>query len=150
LIRLVLVVSTVATLATACGTISRTAPPATPADFPGLAGFLSQAGIAVTNIVSGDAGCSDANLAKTAIAFDASGAGQTTPVRIRIFIFRNREAYTRERPVVDACAASFVTDRSTFESLDASPFVVAGQGPWAPTFKDRLRSALVEAAGTGG
>jgi hypothetical protein len=133
-----------------CGTISRSAPPPTPADFPGLAGILSEDGITVSNVVSGDAGCPDANLAKTAIGFDAVGADQTTPIRIRIFIFRNRDVYTKQRATVDRCAAAFVTDPETFESLDASPFVLAGQGPWAPTFKDRLRTALVRAAGTGG
>ena len=139
-----------AVLLTGCGTISRTAPPATPADFPGVAGAFSQVGITVTNIVSGDAGCPDANLAKTAIAFDAVGLDQTTPVRMHIYIFRNRDVYTRARPTVDTCAAAFVTDPATYESLDSSPFVLAGQGPWAPTFKDRLRSALGVAAGTGG
>jgi hypothetical protein len=148
--RLLALVVAASAVSAGCGTISRSGPPPTPADFPSLAGILSQAGITVSNVVSGDAGCPDADLAKTAIGFDAVGADQTTPIRIRIFIFRNREVYTKERATVDQCAASFVTDPDTFESLDASPFVVAGQGPWAPTFKDRLRTALVQAAGTGG
>jgi hypothetical protein len=146
----VALLAVVLALSAGCGTISSSGPAPTPADFPALAGILSRSGITVTKIVSGDAGCADTNLAKTAIAFDAVGADQTTPIRIRIFIFRNRDAYTRQRPAVDQCAAAFVTDRATFESLDASPFVLAGQGPWATTFKDRLRSAIVEAAGTGG
>ena len=147
---LALLLGVVLALSAGCGTISRSAPVPTPADFPALASILSRSGISVTNIVSGDAGCADTNLAKTAIAFDAAGADQTTQIRMRIFIFRNRDAYTRQRSAVDQCAAAFVTDPATFESLDASPFVVAGQGPWGTTFKDRLRSALVQAAGTGG
>jgi hypothetical protein len=148
--RLVAVLAVVLALSTGCGTISSSGPAPTPADFPALAGILSRSGITVSNIVSGDAGCADTVLAKTAIGFDAVGADQTTPIRIRIFIFRNRDAYTRQRSTVDQCAAAFVTDPATFESLDASPFVVAGQGPWATTFKERLRTALVQAAGTGG
>jgi hypothetical protein len=133
-----------------CGTISRSAPAPTPADFPGLAGVLGQSGIRVDRIVSGDAGCDDIDLARTAIGFDASGLDQQTPVRARIFIFRNRATYERLRSTVDGCAAAFVTDPDTFESVESSPFVVAGQGPWAPRFKEALRAAIVAAAGTGG
>jgi hypothetical protein len=137
-----------AVLVAGCGTISRTPPAPTPADFPAMAGILTQHGIRVDGIVSGDAGCDDAGLAKTAIGFDASGLDQPTPVRVRVFIFRNRETYERLRATVDQCAAAFVTDPETFESVEASPFVVAGQGPWGATFKDTLRAAIVEAAGT--
>ena len=138
-----------ALVASACGTISRTPPAPTPADFPGLAAILTNSGIAVTNIVSGDAGCSDATIAKTAIGFDATGADQTKPVRIHLYIFRNRQTYEQKRSTVDTCAREFVTDPETFESVETSPYVAAGQGPWAPTFKERFRAALVGAAGTG-
>ncbi len=142
--------SAVVVTAAACGTISRTPPAPTPADFPGIAGVLTQHQIRVEpgTIVSGDAGCDDANLTKTAIGFDASGLDQATPVRIHVFIFRNQAAYERLRPTIDQCAASFVTDPETFESVETSPYVFAGQGPWAPAFKDNLRAAIVEAAGT--
>ena len=142
--------ATLATIVTACGTISRTPPAPTPADFPGIAGILSTAGIAVTNIVSGDAGCNEPDIAKTAIGFDASGADQATPVRIHIYIFRNHDTYVRERASVDRCAAAFVSDPSTYEVQEASPYVLAGQGPWAPSFRKALRETLGEAAGDGG
>ena len=143
-----LAVVAAALLVAACGTISRTPPAPTPADFPAMAGILTQHGIRVDRIVSGDAGCNDAGLARTAIGFDASGLDQATPVRVRVFIFRNREAYERLRATVDQCASSFVTDPETFESVGTAPFVVVGQGPWGRAFKDTLRAAIVEAAGT--
>jgi hypothetical protein len=145
-----LALAAVATLA-GCGTISRSAPAPTPADFPGLAGVLSQHGIRIdpATIVSGDAGCKDANLGKTAIGFDASGLDQSTPVRVHAYIFRNRATYERLRSTVDTCAAAFVTDPEGFESVDTSPYVIAGQGPWASSFRDNLRAAILEAAGTG-
>lgn len=133
----------------ACGTISRTPPAPTPADFPGMAGVLTQHGIRVDQIVSGDAGCDDQELARTAIGFDAAGLDQTIPVRVHIYIFRNRPTYERLRATIDQCATEFVTDPATFESVETSPYVVAGQGPWAPNFKDNIREAIVEAAGTG-
>ncbi|MEA2519015.1 MAG: hypothetical protein QOF49_1095 [Chloroflexota bacterium] len=140
-----------ATLAlTGCGTIMQTAPAATPADFPGIAGVLSQRGIHVDHIVSGDAGCDDIEVGRTAIGFDASGLDQATPVRIHVYIFRNRATYERLRSTIDACAASFVTNPDTFESVDTSPYVVAGQGPWGTTFRETIRAAILEAAGTGG
>ena len=132
-----------------CGAISRTPPAPTAAPFPGIAGQLSQHGIRVTGIVSGDAGCADANLAKTAVGFDASGLDQATPVRVHVYIFKNRATYERLRSTIDACAAAFVSDPATFESVEMSPYVVAGQGPWGTTFKDNIRAAITEAAGTG-
>jgi hypothetical protein len=139
----------IALVLASCSTIGHTPAPATPAPFPGIAGQLSLHGIRVTGIVSGDAGCADANLAKTAIAFDASGLDQATTVRLHVYIFRDRATYERLRPTIDACAASFVTDPATYESVETSPYVVAGQGPWGTTFKDNLRAAISEAAGTG-
>ena len=132
-----------------CGTISRTPPSPTPAPFPGIAGQLSQHGIRVTGIVSGDAGCLDANLARTAVGFDASGLDQATPVRIHVFIFKDRATYERLRSAIDTCAASFVSDPATYESVETSPYVMAGQGPWGATFKDNIRAAITEVAGSG-
>jgi hypothetical protein len=132
-----------------CSTISRTPPPATAAPFPGIASQLSLHGIRVTGIASGDAGCADANLARTAIGFDASGLDQASTVRIHVYIFRDRATYERLRASIDQCAAAFVTDPQTFESVETSPYVVAGQGPWGPVFKDNIRAAVTEAAGTG-
>ena len=138
-----------AALIAGCGTISRTPPSPTPADFPGIAGILTQHGIRITGIVSGDAGCDDVDLGKTAIGFDAAGLDQATPVRVHVFIFRNRATYERLRSTIDRCASAFVTDPQTFESVETSPYVVAGQGPWGPAFRDTLRAAVAEAAGTG-
>ncbi len=132
-----------------CSTISRTPPVPTPADFPGIAALLSQHGIRVDKIVSGDAGCPDVDLGRTAIGFDASGLDQAASVRVYVYIFRDRATYLRLRTSIDKCAATFVTDPATFESVETSPYVVAGQGPWAQTFKDTIRAALAEAAGTG-
>jgi hypothetical protein len=138
-----------AVLVAGCGTISNTPPVPTAAPFPGIAGRLSLHGIQVTGIVSGDAGCPDSNLAKTAVGFEAAGLDQTTPVRLHVYIFKNRATYERLRSTIDQCAASFVSDPTTYESLDTSPYVVAGQGPWGSAFKDNIRAALTEAAGTG-
>ena len=126
------------------------APSPTPADFAGIVERLAKVGIAVKNVVSGDAGCADPVLAPTAIGFDASGVDQTRPVRIRVYIFRNHAAWERLSATVATCARSYVTDESTYESLAPSPFVVSGQGPWAPTFAAGLASALTAAAGDGG
>ena len=106
-------------------------------------------GIKIEHLVSGDAGCNDDVLNPTAIGLDASGKDQEAPVRLYLYIFRNREAYDRLRSAIDGCAQSFVTDPETFESIESSPFVLAGQGPWAPEFKATLREALTVASGTG-
>lgn len=132
-----------------CGPISTTPPAPTPADFQGIATELTVRKILIDDIVSGDAGCDDRTLIPTAIGLTASGLDQTTPVRIYLYIFRNRDSFERLRASVDDCARSFVTDPETFETAEQSPFVLAGQGPWAPEFEAAVRQALVVAAGTG-
>jgi hypothetical protein len=133
-----------------CSLVSRTPPPSSPADFPGLTAELEPLGIRVAHVVSGDAGCDDPTLIPTAIGFDASGLDQAEPVRIHLFIFRNRDAFERRRADVPDCAASFVSDPETFEQIEDSPYIAVGQGPWAPGFETALRSGLAAAAGTGG
>jgi hypothetical protein len=137
-------------LLTACGTISTSAPEPTPSDFEGIAAELAKHGrIVISEVVSGDAGCQDPTLIPTAIGFTADGLDQVEPVRIHLYIFRNRDAFERLRATIDECARSFVTDPETYETIEESPFVVAAQGPWAPKFEDAFRGALKVAAGTG-
>lgn len=138
-----------ALLVGACGTISTTPPAATPADFQGIGAELTKAGIVIDRLVSGDAGCDDPILIPTAIGLDASGLDQEEPVRLYLYIFRNRASFERLRATIDECARDFVTDPETFETIEQSPYVVAGQGPWAPEFEAAIRDALEIAAGTG-
>ena len=148
-VRLSVALTLLAVILAGCGTIKRTPPPPTPGPFPEIAGRIAQHGIVVSKPVSGDPGCPDANLAKTAIAFDASGLDQATAVRIYVYIFRNRATFERLRSTVDVCARTYVTDPATYETVETSPYVLSGQGPWAAQFKEGLRAAIVAAAGTG-
>lgn len=149
-VRRAAVLAVAMVLVAGCSVVSTTPPAPTPADFPGIAEELRRRGIRVEQVVSGDAGCEDTDLARTAISMRLSGLDQATPVPVYLYIFRNRGAFERRRGDVDACAASYVTDGETFGSIEASPFVLAGQGPWPPAFTAQLREAIVEAAGTGG
>jgi hypothetical protein len=146
--RRLLVLWLVAVLVAGCAQVLETAPAPTPADFPGIAGQLGQRGITVDAVVSGDAGCPDAELARTAIRFSASGLDQDAPVHVRVYIFRDSATYDRRRETVDACARSFITDPDGLQMMDASPFVIVGQGPWGPRFTTALRDGLRSAAGT--
>jgi hypothetical protein len=141
------IVALLATLVSGCQALASTPPPPTPADFAGIVAFLAAEGIAVENVTTGDAGCDDRQLVGPAISSRASGLDQATPVALHLYLFKGAAAYEKLRPAVDACAASFVTDASTYESIDAMPFVAAGQGPWAPGFREALRTALTKAAG---
>jgi len=137
-----------ATLAVgACSALRGSAPLPTPGNFGDFATELHARGINVENVVSGDAGCDDATLIPTAIAFKASGLDQAAPVQVRMYIFGSDDSYARRRADVDACAQSWATDPTTFEFVDASPFVLAGQGPWGPNFTSNLRAAVTNAAG---
>ena len=98
------------------------------------------------NVVAGDPGCDDQRLARTAISFDASGLDQPEPTRVHLYAFKNAAVYDELRPVVDLCARSYVVDPADYGTVDASPYVFAGAGPWAPDFEDALREALERAA----
>ena len=148
-IRVVVARVALALAVTACGTISTSPPAPTPADFGGIASQLSRQGVRVNDAVSGDAGCTDPDLIPTAIAVEASGLDQPTPVKIYLYIFRNRASFEKLRANIDTCARVYVTDPETFESVEQSPYVLAGQGPWSPRFEAAIRKGLEVAAGTG-
>jgi hypothetical protein len=138
-----------ALIVAACGSVTITPPAPTPADITGIATELTTRGLTLGHLVSGDAGCEDPDLIPTAIGFDASGLDQPDPVRLRLYIFRNREAFERLRATVDMCARSYVNDPDGFESVEQSPYVLAAQGPWPAQFKAAIEEALEAAAGNG-
>ncbi len=137
-------------LVAGCGVVSTTPPVPSPAGFTDIANGLASRGIRIDHVVSGDAGCTDPDLIPTAIGLDAAGLDQGSIVRLHLFIFRNRASFEKLRETVDTCAQSFVTDPQTFESIDESPYVLAGQGPWGQQFEAALRDGLKVAAGDGG
>lgn len=141
---------TLALLLAGCADLLESPPAPGPEPFPGIAGQLGRFGVDVDDWASGDAGCDDPTLAPTAIRFDATGLDQTSPVHLRIYIFRDREAWERRLADVDACAVSWAEDPATFVIIQESPYVVAGQGPFPPKFDAALRKGLAESAGTGG
>jgi hypothetical protein len=137
-------------VAAGCAGLQGSPPIPDPASFPEIASQLGRFGVDVENWTAGDAGCDDPTLAPTAIRFEAQGLDEASPVQLRIYIFRNRDAWERRQADVDTCAAAWATDPSTFEIVQISPYVLAGQGPWPPQFEAAVRKALTEAAGTGG
>ena len=132
-----------------CSALLEAPPTPTPQPFPGITGELGRVGVDVISWTAGDAGCDDPTLSPTAIRFEAQGLDQATPVPIRIYIFKNREAWNRRAADVEACAIAWATDPATFELLQVSPYVVAGQGPWPPEFDAAMRQGIIAAAGTG-
>jgi hypothetical protein len=127
---------------TACQALEGATPKPTRAGFQGVAVELATRGVEITGMVSGDAGCDDTTLAPTAVSIRASGLDQPGPLTLYLYSFKNQDAYQRLRTAIDACAQSYVTDPDTYESVDASPYVVTGQGPWGPQFEAAIRAAL--------
>jgi hypothetical protein len=132
-----------------CSYVETVPPSPTPADFQGTATELAKRGIHIDNVVSGDPGCPDQVLAPTARSFNASGLDQAATVRIYLYMFADRKTYERLRTTVDDCARSYVTDPETYQSVEQSPFVLVGQGPWGTAFEAAMRAGLVVAAGSG-
>jgi hypothetical protein len=150
--RVALAVATVllASVLTGCGALLDSPPTAAPEPFPGIAGQLGRFGIDVTSWTSGDPGCSSSTLSPTAVKFEAHGLDQATPVTLRIYIFKDHDAWDRRLSDVDGCAAEWATDPATFKQLQISPYVLAGQGPWPPGFADALTKGITASAGSGG
>lgn len=136
----------VALFAAACSAFTPQAPRPTATDFAGIVSELALVGVGVKDVTSGDPGCDDQRLARTAISFDASGLDQAQPTRVHLYAFKDTKTHDELRPVVDLCARSYVTDPAAYGTVDATPYVLAGPGPWAPHFKDALRQALERAA----
>lgn len=132
-----------------CAGLLQSPPVPNPLPFPEISGILGRDGIDVLNWTAGDDGCDDPTLSATAIRFDASGLGATGVQHLRIYIFRNHAAWERRLADVDTCVATWADDPATFEIVQVSPYVVAGQGPWPSEFAAALRKGLTEAAGTG-
>ncbi len=132
-----------------CSAFTPQSPSPTPTDFAGIVDELAKVGIGVDHVTSGDAGCDDQRLARASIGFDAQGLDQADLIRIHLYSFKDQATYNELRPSVDACARSYVTDATSFASVDAPPYVLAGSGPWTTRFKDALRSALEHAAAGG-
>jgi hypothetical protein len=133
-----------------CSSILVSPAPPDPASFPEIAGQLGRFGVDVSTWTSGDSGCDDSTLNPTAIRFTADGLDQAQPVTLRIYIFADRAAWDRRLADVDSCVGSWATDPATFEIVQTSPYVVAGQGPWPPGFAAGLRQGIEAAAGNGG
>ena len=72
---------------------------------------------------------------------DRSGSGSTSSAIAT--------RWQRLSASVATCAQSYVSDPATYESLAPSPYVVSGQGPWAPAFAAALKTAFTAAAGSG-
>jgi len=87
----------VAFLVAGCSYVETTPPPPTPADFGDTVTRFVTRGVQIDHVVSGDAGCKDKALAPTAIAFNASGLDQATPVRIYLYRFADRATFERLR-----------------------------------------------------
>ena len=144
--RVALLVALASAVVAACSAFTPTTEPATPTDFAGIVAELQNVGIEVDRVVSGDAGCDDQRLSRTAIGFDARGVDQPTPVRIYLYAFKDQQVYDELLPAVDACARSYVKNAADYGSVDAPPYVLAGGGPWTAAFKAALGNALRRAA----
>jgi hypothetical protein len=143
---LVAVLVAVALVGAACSAFTPQTPKPTATDFAGIVSELARVGVGVTNVTSGDPGCDDQRLARTAISFDASGLDQAQATRVHLYAFKDTKTYDELRPVVDLCARSYVGDPAAYGTADATPYVLAGPGPWAAGFRDALRQALARVA----
>lgn len=144
------ILAVVALVLAGCSALLQSPPVPAPEPFPGVSGHLGRFGVDVLQWTSGDAGCANDDLKPTAIRFTADGLDQATPVTLRIYIFRDKATWEARQPDVATCASAWATDPATFQIVQVSPYIVAGQGPWPPMFAKAISDGLSEAAGSGG
>ena len=121
---------------------------ATPADAQGIFEELARRGGTVTEIVSGETGCGEADLVDNAIRFRLLAPGAAEPARVHLFLFRGRAAFDQGAEPVERC-------RSTFESgapagsvggLAVAPYRLFASG-WSPEAGELLETTLEAMAG---
>jgi hypothetical protein len=148
--RFIRLATLVAIVVAGCSYVSTSPPPVGPDDFVGITAKLAAARVSVAHVVSGESGCDDPELARTAIRFQASGLDQPEPATFYLYIFRNRAAFDRVKADVEVCRTAYVRDASATPAIEVSPYVLATPDALAPGFAAALAEALEEAAGTGG
>ena len=119
----------------------------TPTDFAGLVKSLSEQELTVDDAVSGDPGCAEKELVPMAISFTLSGAGITTPVRARVYLFATQASYDKLRQLVDTCAVAWIANPAALLMVDAAPYVLVTEGIPEGAPAEAIRAALSAAAG---
>lgn len=114
---------------------------------------LALAGASTVNLVSGDPGCSDANMIPYAIHAQVKmppGAAATSDVYL--FTWANRAGWTRGAVAFESCRSEFAAGSKAagrpVDEIDMSPYRMFGAG-WSPALKTALTQALTKAAGDG-
>jgi hypothetical protein len=126
---------------------SGTASPS-PGGFQEVFEALARRGAAVTQIVSGDPGCSDPTLIANAVRFQVR-LDDGVDREIHLFGFRDAAALARAQQALNDCLTSFVDRGHPSEnigSVQVGPFHAFG-APWSPRLNAVLADALREAIG---
>ena len=92
-----------------------------------------------------------ASLAKTAIAFDASGLDQAQPVRIRVYVFRDRDTWQRLSASVPRAPGHDMSARPGDLRVVQHPRRTSSRARdrGRRASRSRLKSAFTTAAGNG-
>lgn len=135
---------------TACG---GERPGPTAADRQGIFEELARRGGTVSDIVAGDPGCADPELAGNAIRFRLTAPGAAEGADVYLFTFKNRPFFERGRAAVDACQRVFESRSAgtggPVERIDVSPYRAFGDD-WSPGLRGFLEATMRAVAGDGG
>jgi cytochrome c556 len=128
-------------------------PGPTPADRQGIFEELARRGGTVSEIVAGDPGCRDPDLAGNAVRFSLTVPDTSKAAHVYLFTFKNRPFFERAKPAVDACQGAFEARSARtggpVERIDVSPYRAFGDG-WSPGLRIFLEATMRAVAGDGG
>ena len=120
---------------------------ATPAPRETILDELGRRGGEITQPVSGDTGCNDQSLVANAVHFRLASREDRTPRDVYLFEFRNRAAYERAVPALDACRAVLArAGTGPIQEVAVPPYRALGTG-WTDSTGRLLRESMTVAAG---
>ena len=133
-------------LVAGCSYVETTPPPPTPADFRGSPASSSSAASSSTASSRATPAATTRSSARPPSRSTRRGSTRRPRSGSTCTSSGNRATFERLRATIDACARTYVTDPQTYESVEQSPFVMAGQGPWGRA----VRGGPAQGAGGGG
>ena len=143
----------VAMLAVAVAACGPWAAPNRADDVQGVFAELARSDLSISDVVSGESGCTDPELRANAVRFRVAGAGESEPRVVHLFLFKNVAGYNGGKAAVDACQQQFEARSARaggpVTRLDVQPYRAFGDG-WGPGLTRALHNSLRLAAGNGG
>ncbi len=141
--RTTLVFGVIVGLVGACGA----APQPTPGDMTSVLSELAAHGATVSDMVAGDAGCTDPTLRDNATRLELTLADDGRPYTVYLFRWRRQSNYDGAAVAFNMCVSQYLAKPGAVgaDVIDVSPWRAFGPG-WTKEMHDAMQQSLAAAA----